>query len=200
MRLFLGGYGGWLVNGPARVSRPRVAKTAADSSAQVLVLWPSRALCPCELILSSPARSFPVAYVAVTPLLGVMGAPRRAAVTVWRSSVHSRSMASSDPRGSLHCVDGQLCAWPRSIFGRPGTGSGGDGTSHLLVLQQLDVQISFSRPRGAGDVAQPCRGQVEGGLPVRECTDDARAPPDVAQDALERVLVRIRLRRSSGKA
>ena len=98
--------GGWLVNGPARVSRPRVAKTAANLSAQVLVLWPSRALCPCESILSSPARSFPVAYVAVTPLLGVMGAPRRAAVTVWRSSVHSRSMASSEPRGSLHCVDG----------------------------------------------------------------------------------------------
>jgi hypothetical protein len=38
---------------------------------------------------------------------------------------------------------------------RPGTGSSGDGTSHLLVLQQLDVEIAFARPSGAGDVAQP---------------------------------------------
>src|SRR5262249_13393576 len=33
--------------------------------------------------------------------------------------------------------------------------------SHLLVLQQLDVQIFFGRPRRAGDVAQPCGGKVE---------------------------------------
>ena len=38
-------------------------------------------------------------------------------------------------------------------------------------------------------MAQPCRGQVQGGLPVRKCTDDARAPPDLAQNALERVVI-----------
>jgi hypothetical protein len=32
-------------------------------------------------------------------------------------------------------------------------GSRGDGTSHLLILQQLDVQISLGRPCRAGDVA-----------------------------------------------
>jgi hypothetical protein len=37
---------------------------------------------------------------------------------------------------------------------------GSDGTSHLLVLQQLDVQVSFGRPRGAGDVPEPGRGVV----------------------------------------
>jgi hypothetical protein len=69
-----------------------------------------------------------------------------------------------------------------------GRGSRDDGTSHLLVLQQLDVQISFGRPRRAGDVAQPCGGEVERGLTVRERTHDTRAPPDLAQDALERVV------------
>src|SRR5262245_66080190 len=61
-------------------------------------------------------------------------------------------------------------------------------TSHLLVLQQLDVQISLRRPRRAGDVAQPCGGEVERGLTVRERAHDTRAPPDLAQDALERVV------------
>src|SRR5262245_66257712 len=61
-------------------------------------------------------------------------------------------------------------------------------TSHLLVLQQLDVQIFFGRPRRAGDVAQPCGGEVERGLTVRERAHDTRAPPDLAQDALERVV------------
>ena len=37
---------------------------------------------------------------------------------------------------------------------RPGPGSRGDGISHLLVLQQLDVQISLGRPRRAG--VRPC--------------------------------------------
>ena len=48
--------------------------------------------------------------------------------------------------------------------------------------------LSFGRPRGAGDVAQSCSSQVEGGLPVRKCTDDTRAPSDLAQDALKRVV------------
>src|SRR5215472_10238424 len=76
----------------------------------------------------------------------------------------------------------------RTWLAAPGPGSRGDGTSHLLVLQQLDVQISFGRPRRAGDVAQPCGGEVERGLTVRERAHDTRAPPDLAQDALERVV------------
>ena len=35
----------------------------------------------------------------------------------------------------------------------PGLGLRGDGTSHLLILQQLDVEISLGRPCRAGDVA-----------------------------------------------
>jgi hypothetical protein len=37
-------------------------------------------------------------------------------------------------------------------------------------------------------VAQPGRSKVEGRLPIREGTDHAGAPPDLAQDALERVV------------
>jgi hypothetical protein len=55
-----------------------------------------------------------------------------------------------------------------------GPGSHGDGISHLLVLQQLDVQISLGRPRCAGDVAQPCGGEGERGLTVRERAHDTR--------------------------
>jgi hypothetical protein len=46
----------------------------------------------------------------------------------------------------------------------------------------------FGRPRRAGDVAQPCGGEVERGLTVRERAHDTRAPPDLVQDALERVV------------
>jgi hypothetical protein len=41
-----------------------------------------------------------------------------------------------------------------------------------MVLQQLHVQISLCRPRGAGDVPEPGRGKIEGGLAIRECPDD----------------------------
>ena len=54
--------------------------------------------------------------------------------------------------------------------------------------KQLDVQISLGRPRRAGDVAQPCGGEVKRGLTVRERAHDTRAPPNLAQDALERVV------------
>jgi hypothetical protein len=53
---------------------------------------------------------------------------------------------------------------------RPGAGLRGDGSSYLLVLQQL---VAFCRPYGAGDVAQPGRCEVKRGLAVRECADDA---------------------------
>src|SRR5215831_19058466 len=71
----------------------------------------------------------------------------------------------------------------------PEAGSGGDGTSHLLVLQQLDVQISLGRPSGAGDVPEPGGSEVERRLPIRECAHHARTPPDLAQDALERIVI-----------
>jgi hypothetical protein len=41
---------------------------------------------------------------------------------------------------------------------------------------------------GAGDVSQRCRGHVEGGLAIGECTDHASATPDFAQDAPERIV------------
>src|SRR5262249_4500134 len=55
-------------------------------------------------------------------------------------------------------------------------------------LEQLDVEISLRRPRRAGDVAQPRGGEVERRLTVRKRAHDAGAPPDLAQDALERVV------------
>jgi hypothetical protein len=66
--------------------------------------------------------------------------------------------------------------------------SRGDGTSHVLVLEQLDVEISLCRPRCAGNVAQPRGGEVERRLTVRKGAHDAGAPADLAQDALERVV------------
>jgi hypothetical protein len=56
----------------------------------------------------------------------------------------------------------------------------GDSTSHLLVLQQFDIQTTFGRPSGAGDMAQPGCGEIECRLPIRERTDDAGSPPDLA--------------------
>jgi len=37
-------------------------------------------------------------------------------------------------------------------------------------------------------VAQPCGGKVELGLTIKERAHHTRAPPDLAQDALERVV------------
>jgi hypothetical protein len=41
---------------------------------------------------------------------------------------------------------------------------------------------------GAGDVPEPGRGEVERRLPVGERAHDARAMPDLAQDALDRIV------------
>src|SRR4029434_10143111 len=66
------------------------------------------------------------------------------------------------------------------------------GCSPHLTLRQsaisLDVQVSLGRPRGAGDVSEPGRGEVKRRLPVGERAYDARAPSDLAQDALERIV------------
>jgi hypothetical protein len=43
--------------------------------------------------------------------------------------------------------------------------SSGDGSSHLLVLQRSDVEVSFGRPRRAGDVAQPGRARLRADCP-----------------------------------
>src|SRR5260221_1558348 len=48
--------------------------------------------------------------------------------------------------------------------------------------------MPLGRPRRTGDVAQPSGSEVERGLTVRERAHDTRAPPDLAQDALERVV------------
>src|SRR5215471_3598365 len=74
------------------------------------------------------------------------------------------------------------------MLAAPVTGSNGDSSSHLLVLQQSNVQVSFGRPRRASDVAQPGRGEVQGRLAVGECPDHTRASPDFAQDTLERIV------------
>ena len=48
--------------------------------------------------------------------------------------------------------------------------------------------LSFSRPRGAGDVPEPGRGEVERRLPVGERAHNARTASDFAQHALERIV------------
>jgi hypothetical protein len=54
-----------------------------------------------------------------------------------------------------------------------------------LICWSFSSSMSFGRPRGSGDVPQPRRGQVEGGLAIRECADHARASPDLAQESFE---------------
>jgi hypothetical protein len=41
----------------------------------------------------------------------------------------------------------------------PDSGPGGDKSSHLLALQQPDVQISLGLPSRAGNVTQPGDGK-----------------------------------------
>jgi hypothetical protein len=72
-------------------------------------------------------------------------------------------------------------------------GLSGDGTSHLLVPQQLDVQVSFGRPRGPGNVQGPGRGVIE-----RQNSDGLLA---CRHDVLARMdFWLLRLRRGSGQA
>jgi hypothetical protein len=104
-----------------------------------------------------------------------------------RARCNARSEASSTASLRLLRVSASLPRSFRLAERRPGTGSRSDGTSHLLVLQQLDVQVSFGRPRGAGDVPEPGRGEVERRLPVGERAHDTRTPSDFAQDALEAI-------------
>jgi hypothetical protein len=63
-----------------------------------------------------------------------------------------------------------------------------DDSSHLQVLQQLDVQVSLGRPSGPGHVPQARGGQVESRLAVRERAKHAGAPPDLTQDRFKRVV------------
>ena len=70
----------------------------------------------------------------------------------------------------------------------PGTGLSGDGTSHLLILQQLDVQVSLGRPCAASDVSQPGGRKIKSRLPVWKSTDHTRAPSDLPQDPLEWII------------
>jgi len=57
-----------------------------------------------------------------------------------------------------------------------------------VILQQVHLQVPLGRPFGAGDVAQAGGGQIQRRLPVGERANDARAPADLAQDALQRIV------------
>ena len=54
----------------------------------------------------------------------------------------------------------------------------GFGLRDLRLIERPHVHVAFSGPGCAGDVAQPCCSQVETGLAVRECSDNARPPTD----------------------
>src|SRR5262245_16560116 len=49
----------------------------------------------------------------------------------------------------------------------------------VTLPEQLHVQISFGRPARAGDMAQPGRRQVDGGVAIRK-SPDARTSADLA--------------------
>jgi hypothetical protein len=63
----------------------------------------------------------------------------------------------------------------------------GDVRVEWLLLQELHRQIAL-RPLAAGDVPEPGRSQVQRRLAVGECPHDPRAPADLAQNALERIV------------
>lgn len=44
-------------------------------------------------------------------------------------------------------------------------------------------------------MTQARRGQIEGGVAVRKGTDNLRAPLDLAQDELQRIVIRYAIRR-----
>jgi hypothetical protein len=72
-------------------------------------------------------------------------------------------------------------AEPFALLSSAGTTSDDDGIPHLPVLQQFDVQIPLSDHA----VSAICRngGQARPGMRAPPCE-----PPDLAQDALERVI------------
>ena len=82
------------------------------------------------------------------------------------------------PSKKFSCAEGGVHTCPEFShiwFGLSGARPAQAGMAPLicwslpsLVLQQLDVQITFGRPRGAGNAAQSGRGEVEGGLAVGE--------------------------------
>ena len=65
-------------------------------------------------------------------------------------------------------------------------------TAKLPALHFYQLSLPSPKPPpgtfNAGDMAQPGRGEVEGRFPIREGPDDAGPPPDLAQDAFERIV------------
>lgn len=57
-----------------------------------------------------------------------------------------------------------------------------------MILQQLDVQVPLARACAASDVSQPGGRKIESRLPVWKSTDHTRAPSDLTQDPLERII------------
>ena len=58
----------------------------------------------------------------------------------------------------------------------------------LRLIERPHVHVAFGGPCCAGDVAQSCCSQVETGLAIRECTDNAGPPTDLFHDPLEWVV------------
>ena len=73
-------------------------------------------------------------------------------------------------------------------------------STETAVSSRTAFPEPLSRPRGAGDVPEPGRGEAERRLPVGERAHDARTPSDFAQDALERIVVLVRMRRQCASA
>jgi hypothetical protein len=78
-------------------------------------------------------------------------------------------------------VQNLLCFW-----GRANAIWSGD---QRRFLEELHVAVSLGWPFGAGDVSQPGRGQVECGLTIGESDDPTASAPDLAYDALQRIVV-----------
>jgi hypothetical protein len=68
-------------------------------------------------------------------------------------------------------------------------GSGGLGDGALVeVAEAVHVHVAFGAPGLAGDVAEAGADQEQGGVAVGEGADHAGAAPDLAHDALQRVV------------
>src|SRR5918995_6969134 len=60
-----------------------------------------------------------------------------------------------------------------------------------LVLRRAErrhVHVLAGRPVCASDVAKTRRGQVQAGLAIRESANHTRSSPDLAHDALQRIV------------
>ena len=70
-------------------------------------------------------------------------------------------------------------------------GSGGEWLLSSAGPFSSQIQVSFGRPRFAGDVAQVARGEVQGRLPIRVAPTTRVL---ISADALERIVNRYEIR------